>query len=216
MPRLPPLLLLGALLLSGCLHAARPDAAGPSTDAAGPAPDQNPASIKPVAPTTDTLHFLAEPTLSPLPPPDGQDTRTSLADPGVASVKPQHQWAYRAPHAPPLGPVAVTLWVDVEGTVLSDTAPCAWQVTVSVDLDGGRAAISGCAEEPPGPVATGVRSLQATVDLGALSGTRIGSALRIAVLSNLHPAPGATVELLTGSKAHDTQATLPGLKAPME
>jgi len=225
------LLAFACLLVSGCFS-------GPSTPtlAASSAPPTTTttttshASAIVVPLTTDTLHFATAPDLVPARPDGASDIVTRLPtpfqpDPAVASGKSAYLvWTFDLPTDLPALKANVTLWVDVEGSVLGDPFPsaggCFWNLALQVHTDAPAFALSmpadltsACVKEPL-QVPTGVRAI--TFDLPLAQTTlQKGTRLDISIDANAEPAPGSLVAMLSGTAQHDSQITITGLGAPL-
>jgi hypothetical protein len=208
-----------ALLASGCLSgtpdAATASATATTTSLRAPRPT---APAQPLA--TDTLHLLAPPDLATAKP--MADTDTTIAIPsltanlaGAAAGSGFLEWTLDLPRDLTTLVGNATLWVDVEGQVFGDPSPashCFWTLQLTFDPSQ-TATTSACGDEPV-QVADGVRAVQ--LALPAAQGTfEKGRTLYVLLSTTATPAPGSTVDLLTGSRLHDSQLTIAGLQLPL-
>lgn len=210
---------LVALAVSGC--ASSPPSAAPSSTSQAPSTSTAP---PPPVLLTDTLHLMAAPHLQAMPPTGPDVIRTPV--PGYAdqfsgillaqSPRAGLFWDMPRPDLTVLEGNA-TLWVEVQGTVTNlQTSGCFWQVYLRIDSpDGGFSASSGpCLVEGP-VVAPGVRRLFA--EFGSLDLRPVaGDTLSLWVFSNGGYAPGATVEVLSGTPEFASTLSLRGLALPLD
>lgn len=205
------------ILLAGCFSTGSdPTLTAPSSSSA--ATSASPAPLPSSPHLTDTLHLLAPPTLSVAAPSAVTDTRVPLQSPttngGASSLT---HWDLTLPGDLGVLVVNATLWVDVEGTVLGDPSAglngCFWNADIY--LDGAAPATGplahGCVTEPL-QVPNGVRPLALQVS-SAQGPFAKGTTLHVYLSSSASAAaPGATIDLLTGSAAHDSTLTVKGLQ----
>lgn len=219
------LLALAALLVSGCSSGPGED---PATDVATTTPTVTTSvGAGPAVPRlTDTLHFLAHPSLTQQPPDDYSELRipipvfaAGLAQSATGGAARQ-MWSYELPQD--LAGVVgnVTFWVEVKGTVLNNPNPlvggCFWEFRMIVDPD----AVDGAKYAPCVPegstVAPGVRAVTFPFDFPGVSLTA-GQAVQFDFYTqDFGRDPDASVDLLTYSIDHDSRLHLVGLQVPLD
>lgn len=210
-------------LLAGCLGGAQgpePEA-GPTTAATAATTGPGaPPPAPPAVPLTDTLHFLEAPHMSgrvpTAPEPIRQALPSAYADLTGASLL---EWRLPRPAAPAVTG-EVTLWVDVQGTVVNagyaQAGGCFWILWIAVESeDGGQPAeIGACLIELP-VVPTGVRQLRfqlPTLETAGVEGPRLVLGLQ----TTAAPSSTGTVDVLAGSFDRASAARIDGLQVPVD
>ncbi|HUR61003.1 MAG TPA: hypothetical protein VM286_01390 [Candidatus Thermoplasmatota archaeon] len=152
---------------------------------------------------------------------------SSGASNSAAGKSPYLIWTFTLPGDLSVLMANMTLWVDVEGTVVGDPFPtangCFWNAMIQVHQDPQSlpgqlappsALTSTCGVEPL-QVPTGIRALQ--LKFPVAQGTLAkGTQLDLALNSNAFASPAAHVDMLTGSTVHDSQISLQGLQMPLD
>lgn len=208
------------LLLAGC-SSPKPSALTPTTTAtdAWSTTGPTPAGFK-VVQTTDTLHFLKDSFSTKAA--NGADLRVSIT-PLYTQLDPTEtlgkavQWVETMPDLRLLHSANFTLWMDLQGTVVAQPGSnvCFWTVNLFFQApDGSLSGTSACAEEPVGVVAPGLRSLQFAMKI-TFDAFPAGTQLQVQPSIDGYFGPDGKVELVTGSAAHDSQITVPGLQVPV-
>jgi hypothetical protein len=177
---------------------------------------------------TDTMHLLDAPHMAGAAPTGSQVIRVPVRASGIPVTidgADSRTWQMPRPATLTFLTGSTTLWVDVEGTVTNSnpTDPCFWRVklySLSTSSGGGNpAGVSMdpsfvCASEPA-VVPVGVRALQLTFpgyDLGETAGDVLVLSIEAdgGVL-----APGASIDVLTGTPEYDSRVTVSGLQLPL-
>lgn len=212
-----------AFLLAGCSGdgggdgSAGGSVSAPSTSATstGPAP--------PPVPRTDTLHFLLAPAMTPVPP-TGSDERspvlTGFNGPGGGQQETGASWSYQVTERTNVTAGEVRVWVEIKEQMLPSVfgnpfdPPCTWELTTT--LGAGGAEIENCLNEPPGPIAPGIKELVFTLVLESPSGLEPGQTITVTLERTAFSAsPNNAVDALSGSAEHDSRIRLAGLKEPV-
>lgn len=206
-------------LLAGCSTSAPPLGQNPTpTMTADPGPVAAPEPL-----LTDTLHLLDSPEMTALVPTGDEVIRVPVRAKGipVSMGAVERDWRHPRPENVTTLTGSLTLWVDVQGTVSNPhpAEPCFWTVHVYVPTTSSGGGLVGmdttrmCASEPA-VVPVGVRSLQFTLpDADIPSGA--GDTLVLHIDANGVLAPGASIDVLTGTPEYDSQLTLLGLQVEL-
>ena len=165
---------------------------------------------------TDTLHLLDAPHLAATLPEGAQDLVLDVPTRGGDQAL---QWTMPRPESPLTVAATVTLWVDVQGTVVNGASPngggdCFW--TLVLLIDGEAPASAGACVEEPVTVPTGIRQLVVEIpplDTSMLKGTKLGLGLFATALAS---SPDSSIHLLTGTPEHDSLFTVQGLEVPLD
>jgi hypothetical protein len=207
------LAIVGLVLLAGCTSKPSPPAEAAPTFmvTAAPAPVVT-------VPRTDTLHLLAVPHLVGVLPAGGVEVRTAVPSDSINPRQvPVPAWGLPRPDVAKLV-TTLHLWVDVEGVVTNYANPqggCFWFIGMHLEGESGPLSNLGfsCPAEP-GVVPTGVRELvveMPPIDISDLDGVR----LAFTIDTYGAYAPGATIDLLSGTVEHDSTITIDGLQLPL-
>lgn len=206
-----------ALLLAGCSDGGDPPVAAPPTASAssstGPAP--------PPVPVTDTLHLLAGPRMTTVPP-TGSDERTPV---GFGDGGPDGNqagaalWAHQVTRPANVTAAEVHVWVDVKeqlvdvpGTPLREA--CTWRLETRIGQD--QEPIVSCVNEPAGVVPVGVKELVFNLVLQGPIELEANETVSITLSrSAFSPSPNNSVDALAGSPDHDSRVVLKGLREPV-
>jgi hypothetical protein len=175
---------------------------------------------------TDTLHLLAFPDTTPAIPEAYDDLRlpipgtADIAASGTTGNAAMHEWRLHLGEDLQGVVGTATFWVDVRGSILNNPNPlvdhCFWEFRfLTGDVNTGESHFAPCGKENA-TIAQGVRPITFTFDLPAAS-VPAGQDLRFELYTqDFGRAPGATVDLLTGSVAHDSRVQLIGLRLPLD
>lgn len=208
-------------VLAGCLSNSPDAPATPTptfTATAAPATPAGPA-------LTDTMHLLNRTHVTGLAPTGGDVIRVPVDATGIpVTTAPSADARWSMPRPPALTYLAgtATLWIQVEGTVTNSDPgdACFWRASLyAPSPSSGTGVVSTtsrfvCASEPA-VVPPGVRELRLDFPgFDVPDGAEETLLLRI-VADNGIAAPGATINVLTGTPQYDSQVTVYGLQLPL-
>jgi hypothetical protein len=206
-----PVLLLLIVFGAGCMAPSPTQVDSMHRQSGSMLPEEGPPLIRSIY--SDSLHLEEPPAMSPQPPNGRTPTNTTISGVG-------QRWIFRVPHAVNAGNATLALWVDVQGSVVSpgglpDAPSCTWNVGLTFVDEQGQTTGNGmgCANEPPGPLPTGVSKVDIAIAYnGAPGPLHEGSQVQLVVYtSGLTTAPAGAVYLMSGSLVHDSALTIPGL-----
>lgn len=207
---------LTSLLLAGC--SAQEKHVAPE---GAPAPTQTFTVVgdNRIAPTTtDTLHLLAKPRLTPLPPNTDELVRVPVEsrslDPSAEAPMP---WSFRLPNDLSGFVATATFYVEVKGTLTGNpfsmtTGGCFW----SLDALAGTERAGSCLTEDL-QIEAGMYELVfefVKEDLAWTAGTQVH--LELVTFESGPRAPDASVELLTGAIGYDSRIRIYGIEQPLD
>ena len=222
-----------SLLLAGCFTNGPSGTHSTSTSGAATMSSST-GSTTGLQATTDIIRFAMAPNLTTVAPHQIKALRVPVFSPLAAgsalSLKPS-TWNFTWPKDRTTAIVwNLTLWVDVEGTVLGQTTvpPNAngtyrfWNVVIVMGepgaqpRDDSKSRGGGIDFWEPQTVPNGVRELRASITLPAAAfakGWFVSVSLQTAAT---FIAPGATVDLLTASTEYDSRMQVSDLQLPLE
>ena len=214
-------LLALAFLLAGCSGGGSDDGGAPT---ASSTPSTSAAPPPPPVPTTDTLHFLAAPTMTPLVP-TGSDERTPVTTanfgggPG-GQQQPGAVWRHVVTQPTNITGAEVHTWVDIKEQMFDTrTDPvqprCTWSIRLEVGLDTEPAV--ACVNEQVGPINPGVKELVFTLVLDGKIELEANETIQVTLSRTAFSlSANNAVDALSGSAEHDSRVILKGLKEPMK
>lgn len=211
-------LLAASVLLAGCSGGGGGDAdegsgASPSatTTSTGPPP--------PPVPTTDTLHMLGAPTMTPDAALLGDEQRTPMGVPNFGQGQAAGAtWSYQINANGSVAGVELHAWIEILETLFDPTPPnqppCAWRAEIEVGAD---TPLEHCLTEPPGPIMAGIRELVFRPALQGNIGMEDGETVTIRLTrAGFSFSPSNAVDVLSGSTDHDSYIQLTGLTEPVD
>ena len=175
---------------------------------------------------TDTLHLLDAPHVTGLAPDLAEPLRTPLqSTAGTVQTTPVDYKDWQMPRPATLTYLTGTarFWIEYQGTVVANPVDsCFWRISLHVANNttapnGNPTTISMtdavCVGEPEA-LPTGIRALEVTFPGRPIpDGSAANMTLEITHSGRL--APGASVNLLSGTIDHDSTLTLNGLQVPL-
>jgi len=212
-------LLAAAIVLSGCSgsggNAPPPSVHPESTSSAGPPP--------PPAPTSDTLHLLAQPQMATALPSGSSEVATPVGFGGGAGAPggpqtPAAHWSYLVTSSTNVTGGEAHLWVNIKEQLIITSNPaqpqCSWQLTVHVGSD--NQALTPCINEQAGVVQPGIKELvfPLTID-SPIQTERNETVLLSLTRAGFSLSTNNAVDLLSGSSDHDSRLILKGLHEPL-
>lgn len=220
MAKIPALAALAFLLLAGCSSAPEaPDAseADPGRPTYTTVVGQSSARLP-----TDTLHLLSWPAWTTTAPKDPNPLRLPIEPFATqsASLYFDDGWDYTWEEGKTGLVGNLSVWVEVVGSVTNAAHPlnggCFWSFSLVVgSYETGDFHGLDCVPEA-GTVAPGIRQLVVPFDLAGLAvapGTPVHWEMHVQDLSR---APGAEVNVLTGSTQYDSTLSILGLQLPVD
>jgi hypothetical protein len=219
--RVPLVVCLLALSLAGCSgndDDGAPAVAAPSATSTSTAPPPPP------LPTSDTMHFLAAPSMAAALPSDSSESTTpvTVGNFGQGGQGPDMQgaeWSHKVERGANVTAGEVHVWIVIKETLFEQPdnqvrPSCSWLLTVNLgeDID----PIQSCLHEPPGPVNPATKEL--TFPLGITSAIELEANETITVRlerSGFSLSANNAVDALSGSADHDSRVKLAGLREPI-
>ena len=216
--------LMASISLAGCFTTGPSDST-PATNVTAVV-THSATSVQPVPlvpQTTDTLHLMGPPDLTPQKPVANNDIVVAIPSPvgptSLAARNTQLAWNFTLPEDLNVLIANATLWVDVEGAVVGDPSQGATGCFWNADLH-----LHGSTQVGFLATACGTESLQVPNGIRALmlqfssaqgpfaKGTTFD--VLLSTSASVQP-PSSQVNLLTASIAHDSQITVKGLHLKM-
>lgn len=210
-------LAVSSLLLAGCSGSPADEPPAPtasSSTSTGPAP-------KPI-PTTDTLHMLAAPEMTPDVTRLGSEERSPVTAGGGGFGGGQQDgatWNYVVQTPTNVSGGEIHIWVDIKETMVESPVPpqqppCTWRLELEVGAD---SPFTLCLAEPPGPIQVQVKELVFRLDVVDTIDLEVGETITASLHRNaFSPSLNNAVDALSGSTEHDSFVQLRGLIEPAE
>lgn len=176
------------------------------------------APVKPVA-RTDTLYLLDAPHMAGMLAPDAEPIRTPMPAPGTTTGSAMSpEWRLPVTGLVELQTTLV-LYIDTQGVVTAGTGGnvCFWMVGMRLEhADGSSEGLSNyCFGEDP-VVPTGIQRLEFAIPQTLVEAAAPGDLLFFDFGALATFAPGATMDILSGTLTTNSSFTVAGLQIPVD
>ncbi|MEK6975402.1 MAG: hypothetical protein AABY18_03560 [Candidatus Thermoplasmatota archaeon] len=177
---------------------------------------------KPVV-TSDALHLLAPPEMAPAIPAGSSESSTptdqGFGPGGGGQDGTSAEWTYVMTAASNVTSAEVHLWIEITDTLVQQpnldplAQACTWRLSLQLGADS--QPIVGCLNEPLGPINPDTRELVFNL-VGVAAELEVNETVTLSFRRNAFSASSEnSVFVLSGTEAHDSRASLKGLKEPV-